>query len=847
MSLSARSHLLTDVGCRRQVNEDWCGAYEPVNPGLEEGYLWVVADGVGAYGTGEEASRAAGEAILQAYRASSNPDQVRRLQAAVEAGNRAVWERRRDYVRRGQSRPVMTTALVAVLAGDLGLLANVGDCRAYLLRGGRITQLTHDHTWVSEQVEQGLLTPEQARNHPRGHVITRSLGQHETVQMDLFEVVLQAGDRLVLCSDGLIRYLSDEEILRHAVGSPTQATRLMVDLANARGGEDNITVAVIELVGAPRASTPGPMPAVSLGTAFVSRASPQLLAEDEPLSDVDPPRVGFEPEPAAVPAGGPSRAEPKPSATHAAIDTSRLRAAESDHLALLIEIGQRISASLDLTETLAAVMDSVVEVTGGERGFIMLWDDEAGELVYSTGRNLSPSGRQAPEFSRNIVQSVFQSGEPIVIGDALADARFNQFESVVVRSLRSVLCTPLQVEGRRIGVVYVENRLGAEIFSETDLDLLSAFAGQAAVALQNARLHDQLRRQMAEIAVMRTNQENVLRSISSAIISLDAEGRILLLNRVAEELLGVRIEQALRRRLEELLPPSLHRSLSALVAEQGEQDGGPEEVQLDVRLPHRGRAIITVRVLPLADDASRRVGSVLVVEDITQQRLLAEAHQREAAEKERIKAVFGRFLAPSVFEQLMDNPASVHLGGTRCDVTVMFADMRGFTGLSEQHSPEEVVAILNRYLACATEVILACGGTLDKFLGDGVMAFFNAPLPQEDHVLAAARAAVTMQARLRELQGPGGSRVAFGIGINTGEGIVGNIGTAELMNYTIIGDVVNVAARLQGEARAGEVLLSEAAYRHIAGRVEAEELGSMHVKGRVQPVQIYKVIRLAQP
>jgi class 3 adenylate cyclase len=104
-----------------------------------------------------------------------------------------------------------------------------------------------------------------------------------------------------------------------------------------------------------------------------------------------------------------------------------------------------------------------------------------------------------------------------------------------------------------------------------------------------------------------------------------------------------------------------------------------------------------------------------------------------------------------------------------------------------------------------------------------------------------------MQARLRELQGPGGSRVAFGIGINTGEGIVGNIGTAELMNYTIIGDVVNVAARLQGEARAGEVLLSEAAYRHIAGRVEAEELGSMHVKGRVQPVQIYKVIRLAQP
>jgi PAS domain S-box-containing protein len=845
MSLSARSHLLTDVGRRRQVNEDWCGAYEPANPGLEEGYLWVVADGVGAYGTGEEASRAAGEAILEAYRSSSNPDQVRRLQAAIEAGNRAVWERRRDYVRRGQSRPVMTTALAAVLAGDLALLANVGDCRAYLVRGGRITQLTRDHTWVGEQVESGLMTPEQARDHPRGHVITRSLGQYETVQMDLFEVVLQAGDRLLLCSDGLIRHLSDDEILRQSTGSPARATRQMVDLANARGGEDNITVAVIELVGAPRAATPPPMPAAALGTAFVSRGGAQPLADDTAGATIGPSLLTSAEE-SRPPAGGQQRTEPKPPAIQATIDTSRLRAAERDHLALLIEIGQRISASLDLTETLATVMDSVVEVTGGERGFIMLWDEEAGELVYSTGRNLSPSGRQAPEFSRNIVQSVFQSGEPIRIGDALADARFNQFESVVVRSLRSVLCAPLQVEGRRIGVVYVENRLGAEIFSETDLDLLSAFAGQAAIALQNARLHDQLRRQMAENAVMKTNQENVLRSISSAIISLDSEGRILLLNRVAEELLGVGSEQALKRRLDELLPPSLHRSLTALVSEQGEHDGGPEEVQLDIRLPHRGRTIVTVRVLPLADAGGRRVGSVLVVEDITQQRLLAEAHQREASEKERIKAVFGRFLAPSVFEQLMENPASVQLGGTRCDVTVMFADIRGFTGISERHSPEEVVAILNRYLACATEVILASGGTLDKFLGDGVMAFFNAPLPQEDHVLAATRAALTMQARLREMQGPSGGRIAFGVGINTGEAIVGNIGTAELMNYTIIGDVVNVAARLQGEARAGEVLLSEAAYQQIADRVEVEELGAIHVKGRVQPVQIFKVVRLAE-
>ena len=249
--------------------------------------------------------------------------------------------------------------------------------------------------------------------------------------------------------------------------------------------------------------------------------------------------------------------------------------------------------------------------------------------------------------------------------------------------------------------------------------------------------------------------------------------------------------------------------------------------------------------MPLADDANQRAGSVFVVNDITQQRELEKARQREATEKERVKAVFGRYLAPWVVEQLMDDPASVHLGGVRREVSVLLADIRGFTGISERHPPEEVVAILNRYLACATEVILGAGGTLDKFLGDGVMAFFNAPLPQEDHVLAAVRAALQMQTRLRELQGPGGGRIAFGVGINTGEGVVGNIGTPELMNYTIIGDVVNVAARLQGEARAGEVLLSAGAYERIAGAVEVEELGSMHVKGRAQPVQIYKLLRIA--
>ena len=828
VQLSARAAALTDVGRRRRANEDWCGCLEPRDDDerRRDGWLWVVADGVGAYGTGEEASRSAGEAILEAYRRGHSHEPQARVQVAVEAGNRAVWERRREYVRRGQSRPVMSTVLAAAVVDDRAYLANVGDCRAYLIRDGIIRQLTQDHTWVGEQVAAGQLDPEQAREHPRRHMVTRSLGQYETVQVDLHEQALEPADRLVLCSDGLTEHLRDSEILQIATSAPAQvATRRLIDVANARGGEDNITAAVIELL---PASPPPPA-----GKPVEPIASPASVPPP-PASVAAPaqaPRLDL------APASSPP-AEPPPAAPPANPTERR------NYLAVLKAIGERFSASLDLAETLDSVIDTIVEVTGGERGFIMLLDEATGELAYSAGRNVEP-GTETPTFSRNIVQTVFETGRPMQTGDALADPNLSQYESVVIQNLRSIVCAPLEVKGNRIGVVYVEHRADADVFAEADLELLCAFAGQAAIALENARLYEQLRKQVAENAVMRTRQENVLRSINSAIVALDTDGRVLICNPPAEELLGIRAEQALGRQLTELLPAGLVRALRALVAEQdGETEAAPEAVELTVNLPHRGRIVLSVRALPLADTNDRRAGSLLIAHDLTEQRELELARQREANQKERVKAVFGRYLAPFVIDQLMDDPSSVQLGGVRRDVTIMFSDIRGFTGISERNPPEEVVAILNSYLACATEVILSVGGTLDKFLGDGVMAFFNAPLEQEQHALAAVRAALMMQSRLRDLRGAADGRIAFGIGINTGEGVVGNIGTADLMNYTVIGDVVNVAARLQGEARAGEVLISSTTYEQVAEQVEVEELGAIHVKGRSQPVQIYKVVRV---
>ncbi|MCC7104945.1 MAG: GAF domain-containing protein [Chloroflexi bacterium] len=816
---SVRAHLLTDPGRRRKVNEDWCGWSEPRTDDerTRNGWLFVVADGVGAYGTGQEASQIAGAAILASYAASQRAELPERLERAVQDANRALWERRRHYVRLGQSLPVMTTVLVGAVLGSRVVLANVGDCRGYLLHGGRLRQITRDHTWVSEQVALGAIRPEDAASHPRGHVLTRSLGQYQAVEVDLFETRFAPGDRILLCSDGLTRHVSDGELSEMvSTLDPLTATRRLVDLANARGGQDNITVGVVEAVGTASTPVPASRSEGSRGAAASVHTPPR---PSRPTKTDDP-------------------SVPRPPATTP--DTS-------DHLVAIEAISTKLNASLNFRQTLDGVLESLVQITGAQRGSVLLWDAKKGELEYTLGYNITGPSEQPP-ISRGIVQQVFDTGEAIRLADATVDNEFGTRDSVVMRGIRSVLCAPLVLGTERLGVVYLEHQLGASVFETADLSLVKAVANQCAIALVNSRLQQDLREQLVELHRLRAYQENLLGSVSSAIISLDEAGQVRTFNRMAEEILGLPAAEALGQPLRAFLPRSLHGMVEALAAdgESDDDDGqaGLSQVELDVRLPTRGQVAVLLRVMPLRDVERRRIGTLMAIDDLTQTRRLREARRREESEKERITALFGRYMSPGVVEQLVADPGSIRLGGTRRVVTVLFADIRGFTALSERHTPEEVLSILNGYLDCATEVIMENSGTLDKFLGDGVMAFFNAPLEQDRHVLAAVRSAVQMRQRVQERYASSKPRIGFGAGINTGEAIVGNIGASMLMNYTCIGDTVNVAARLQSEARAGEILLSGSAFEAVRDSVEVEELGSIHVKNRAEPVPVYKVVRL---
>ena len=222
----------------------------------------------------------------------------------------------------------------------------------------------------------------------------------------------------------------------------------------------------------------------------------------------------------------------------------------------------------------------------------------------------------------------------------------------------------------------------------------------------------------------------------------------------------------------------------------------------------------------------------------------------EQIEKQQARSMLSRYLPPGIVKEMLKNPLAAQLGGKRADLTVLFSDIRGFTTISERLVPEEVVSLLNEYLTAITEVIFRHGGTVDKFEGDAILAFFGAPQSHDNDPERAVRTALEMRELLGELETSWIERtqtpLRIGIAINTGSVMVGNIGSQRRMDYTVIGDAVNLASRIQDLTKEYEVsiLISGDAYTQVKDMCRVRALGTVEVRGRRQPVDLYEVVDL---
>ena len=503
------------------------------------------------------------------------------------------------------------------------------------------------------------------------------------------------------------------------------------------------------------------------------------------------------------------------------------------HLKALAGIGQVVNSTLEVDEVLQIVMDTIVRLTEAERGFLML-RDERGEMTIRIARNWEQESINQSEssISRTVVQRVIDSGEAVLTTNAREDPRFGGQESIIAFNLRSILCVPLKLKAETIGVIYADNRIRSGIFSESDRDLLLSFADQAAVSIDNARLFSSLKRTLAEVTELKNLMDDVFASIVSGVITADVQDQITLCNRAAASILGQASVEIVGRKIEDIIPSFANDILPHLDSVR-KSDQPIVGLELSNTLPERGYVDWRFNLSPLKDAGQQTQGVAIVLDDMTEQKKL-EAQRR----------LLQRMVSPAVLDQI--DPNSLQIGGKRGDITILFADIRGFTAYSEQHTPEELVAVLNRYLAAAADAVLANEGTIDKFLGDAVMAWYNAPLPQADHTLRAVKSALGIRAAVAALHAemPVEAHLDFGVGIHYGDAVLGWIGTEKRLEYTAISDSVNTTKRIQENCAKNQILISRDAYDRVKDQIEAVPFVPLSVKGKTQPIEVYEILGL---
>lgn len=492
----------------------------------------------------------------------------------------------------------------------------------------------------------------------------------------------------------------------------------------------------------------------------------------------------------------------------------------------------------DVDHVLQRVMDAAIQLTGAERGFVLLHDAERGAFDFRIARGIDQAELEQENFtiSLTIVNEVASTGQPVITDNARNDPRYNAQASIVGYQLRSILAVPLMVQETLIGVLYCDNRVRVGLFKPYDLALLEAFADQAAVAIQNARLFEKTREQLAAITSLRDLMDNIFVSVASGLIAVDASGTITVFNRAAEQITGIMQAAALGAPVQMALPRLTVELRDAL--EGALFSGVQSSVERTVTVETGEPRIWNVSISPLrdrqaADGLADVLGVTIVLDDLTEQR----AREAQIAEVRRY--------LPSALVDHISSEALSSLGGVEREISAVFADVRGFTAFSEQLEPEDLMRIINHYLSAASDAIDLHQGIVDKYIGDAVTALFNTQLNQQpDHAVRAVRAALQIRANIARLHTilPPEQRLFFGIGVHTGAAILGNVGSRDRREFAAMGDALEMSKLLQENAGQGDIILSAQVYAQVQAWVECEAVAPRKTRGRADFTVMYRVV-----
>jgi PAS domain S-box-containing protein len=516
---------------------------------------------------------------------------------------------------------------------------------------------------------------------------------------------------------------------------------------------------------------------------------------------------------------------------------------ELGQLRFLADTSAMINTSLDVDTVLDQAMDVVISLTGAERGYLILIDPETGALDFRVSREseLTPTqgSSEDPQVSQTILREVVETGEPLLADNAYKDERLQSGMSIAQFALRSVLCVPLTYKDNVVGVVYVDNRMRSGVFEERERNLLTAFANQASVAIENARLYERIQNSLAEIREVKELMDDVFASIGSGVITADHETKIMDFNRAASRILDIEIKRAIGQRLASVLTGVSADLNSYLTRVRDEQTTQALEAEMEVG--QRGRVALSMKVSPLRDSVRDAHGIAMVLDDLTEQR-----------DREEIINVSKRYLPPDLVDNI-HTISQLALGGERREVTCMYIDARPVNTFPPDTRPHQIVQEINVYFARATEIIHEAKGVIDKYMGTEIMVLFNTQLnPTDNHAWEAVQVALDIRDAFVDIyrqQGINPNPHFYRIGMHTGVATLGNVGSLSRREFTAIGDTINLSKRMEENATAGQILISEDTRQHLeqtqgsTSALRLVELEPIQVKGRKQKTRNYEVFR----
>ena len=491
-------------------------------------------------------------------------------------------------------------------------------------------------------------------------------------------------------------------------------------------------------------------------------------------------------------------------------------------LETLLDITNELNSFDQISVLLQEILVKSCAVLNASSGLILIEDDNSDVLHIGADFNIDISVLKGLIFNKRkgFISDINETRKALSL-------EIEQDSFLSKTMCKFALIAPLLEKKNLVGVIVLfdkESRKGLSSFHDADANMLSAIATQASVAYNNIKL-------IENIKEAKTFNDNVMQSIVTGVFTTNLMGEINHINRAATAIINIEKEQVLGNHYEYVFESN--ESITQLITKCELESVTLSESQ--VLLECNGKSTtVNISVSPLLNDLDEPIGSVVAMEDLSN--------------IDKLKSTFKKYVSKQIVDQLLENDEMLNLGGQEQEATILFSDIRGFTSMSETMAPNEVVETLNDYFNLMIEIIFKYNGTLDKIIGDALMVIYGAPNATPQDTENAVLTAIEMQEKLIQfnqdriinLKQP----IKIGIGINRGKVISGNIGSKQQMNFTVIGDSVNLASRLCSVAASDEIIVSDAVWKKVKHlkSFKSKKLNPVKVKGKVKPIEIKEIL-----